>query len=217
MYAAAVLILACVCWSASAHHDHQDHRHLCASPNMTGFLSVLGNRGEVRAAGQYTYDSQNKKLRFQTNSSIPWNVSMDLDLLVFFDQGILYKMDSKNQSCEKKSLQSTKQPFALPSDSTFMSTMTSGSLALQGEGLKFQIWSTPTPNLKGNAMMCLTMGCLPVSTIYVTESSMFMFSNMNVELDIKDPDLLAVPSFCQGLPLEEAPEGTAYSFFDEII
>ncbi|XP_057676964.1 ependymin [Corythoichthys intestinalis] len=209
----AFLIFALMCWTAHADHHH----HLCRSSNMTGFLSVMGNMAEIKAAGQFTYDSQNKRLRFQTNTSIPWNVTTDQDLLVFFDEGIIYKIDSKNQSCEKKLLQSTKHPFDLPADATYMSTMISGSVALEGEGMKFQIWSTPTPNLKGNAMMCLTMRCLPVSTIYVTESSMFMFSNMNVELDVKDPDLLTVPSFCQGLPAEEAPEGTAYSFFDEII
>lgn len=42
-------------------------------------------------------------------------------------------------------------------------------------------------------------------------------SNMNIELDIKDPDVLVVPPFCQGLRVEETPEGTAYGFFDEFL
>ncbi|XP_061607728.1 ependymin isoform X1 [Phyllopteryx taeniolatus] len=186
-------------------------------PTQTTISLVMGQRAETRAAGPFTYDSTNKKLRLQSNSSQPWNVTLDLDLLVFFEEGILYKIDSKNQSCEKKSLQCTKNPFALPSDATFMSTMTSGSVSIEGEGLKFQIWTTPTPGFKGQNIMCLTMGCLPLSTIYVTESSVFIFSNMNVELEIKDPDLLVVPSFCQGLPAEETPEGTVYGFYDEFL
>uniref|UniRef100_A0A3Q2YNG8 Ependymin-1-like n=1 Tax=Hippocampus comes TaxID=109280 RepID=A0A3Q2YNG8_HIPCM len=115
---------------------------LHCSPNMTGSLSVMGGRAETKAVGLFTYDSMNKKLRFQSNSSLPLNVTLDLDLLVFFEEGILYKIDSKNQSCEKKALQSRKHPFALPSDATFMTTMTSGSAFIEGEGLKFQIWTT---------------------------------------------------------------------------
>ncbi|XP_051902977.1 ependymin-1-like [Hippocampus zosterae] len=210
----AVLLFAFVCWTASAHADHHQP---CRSPNMTGSLSVMGGRAETKAVGLFTYDSMNKKLRFQSNSSLPLNVTLDLDLLVFFEEGILYKIDSKNQSCEKKALQSRKHPFALPSDATFMTTMTSGSAFIEGEGLKFQIWTTPTPGFKGQSIMCTTMGCLPLSTIFVTDSSMFFFSNMNIELDIKDPDVLVVPSFCQGLRVEDTPDGTEYGFFDEFL
>lgn len=42
-------------------------------------------------------------------------------------------------------------------------------------------------------------------------------SNMDVELEIKDPDLLVVPSFCVGQPLEETPEGTVNSFANEFM
>uniref|UniRef100_A0A3Q2YN51 Ependymin-1-like n=1 Tax=Hippocampus comes TaxID=109280 RepID=A0A3Q2YN51_HIPCM len=148
----AVLLFAFVCWTASAHADHHQP---CRSPNMTGSLSVvsqMGGRAETKAVGLFTYDSMNKKLRFQSNSSLPLNVTLDLDLLVFFEEGILYKIDSKNQSCEKKALQSRKHPFALPSDATFMTTMTSGSAFIEGEGLKFQIWTTPTPGFKGRGL-----------------------------------------------------------------
>uniref|UniRef100_A0A3Q2XKC9 Ependymin-1-like n=1 Tax=Hippocampus comes TaxID=109280 RepID=A0A3Q2XKC9_HIPCM len=137
----AVLLFAFVCWTASAHADHHQ-------PCRKNF-SQMGGRAETKAVGLFTYDSMNKKLRFQSNSSLPLNVTLDLDLLVFFEEGILYKIDSKNQSCEKKALQSRKHPFALPSDATFMTTMTSGSAFIEGEGLKFQIWTTPTPGFKG--------------------------------------------------------------------
>lgn len=42
-------------------------------------------------------------------------------------------------------------------------------------------------------------------------------SNFDLELEIKDPDLLAVPSFCLGLPVEETPEGTVNSFLNEFM
>lgn len=40
---------------------------------------------------------------------------------------------------------------------------------------------------------------------------------MEIENEIKDPDLLAVPSICLGQPLEETPEGTVNSFLSEFI
>lgn len=45
----------------------------------------------------------------------------------------------------------------------------------------------------------------------------FPHSNMDVELEIKDPDLLVVPSFCVGQPVEETPEGTVNSFANEFM
>ena len=102
--------------------------------------------------------------------------------------------------------------------------------------------------------MSVTMGCLPVSTFYFSESTSFLirlvkmleaintpgvflqlimvrvrmnvhnvisvslsYSNTDVELEIKDPDLLVVPSFCLGVPLEETPEGTVNSFLNEFM
>ncbi|XP_037124970.1 ependymin-1-like [Syngnathus acus] len=212
MYAT-VLLFVFMCWTASAHADQPQP---CRSPNMTGLLSLKGTLGEVRALGVFTYDSMHKKLRFQSNSSLSMDVTLDLDLLVFFEEGILYKI-GKNQSCEKKSLQSKNHPFAIPNDATYISTMTSGSIFIEGEGLKFQIWTIPTPGYKGQSFMCATMGCLPLSTMFARESSGFVYSNLNVELDIKDPDLLVVPPFCQGLHVEETPEGTVYDFYEEFL
>lgn len=38
-------------------------------------------------------------------------------------------------------------------------------------------------------------------------------SNFDIETEIKDPDLLLVPSFCQGMPVE----GPISSFFNEFM
>lgn len=45
----------------------------------------------------------------------------------------------------------------------------------------------------------------------------FSHSNMDIELEIKDPDLLVVPSFCVGQALVETPEGTINSFLNEFM
>lgn len=43
------------------------------------------------------------------------------------------------------------------------------------------------------------------------------YSTMEIENEIKDPDLLAVPHFCVGQPVEETPEGTVNSFLNEFV
>ncbi|KAM3601014.1 uncharacterized protein V6R79_006124 [Siganus canaliculatus] len=213
MYAALTLfVFMCLTVTAQA-----DHHHPCHSPNMTGFMSVMDLKGEVKAYGAFTYDSLGKKLRFRSNESHPTNTSLGLDVLMFFDEGIFYEIDSKNQSCEKKTLHCALHPLDIPDDAKFHWTATTGSASIEGEGLKINIWSGPLSGSKGYYSMSVTMGCIPINSIYFFGSTTLMFSNLEVELEIKDPDLLVVPSFCQGQPLEETPEGTVNSFINEFL
>ncbi|XP_056253347.1 ependymin [Seriola aureovittata] len=213
MYAAVTLFVF-MCLTATTHAEHHQP---CHSPNMTGFMTVISQKAGVKAFGAFTYDSMGKKLRFRSNESHPINTSVGLDLLMFFEEGIFYEIDSKNQSCEKKALQCTMHPLDVPDDATFVSTLNSGSSSIEGEGLKINVWSGSMPDSKGYYSMSVTMGCLPVSTLYFSESTPFLFSNTDIELEIKDPDLLVVPSFCLGQPLEETPEGTVNSFLNEFM
>lgn len=136
---------------------------------------------------------------------------------MYFDEGVFYEIDAKNQSCEKKTLQSTDHPFDIPDDAKFCTTATSGSASIEGEGLKVNMWSGSMHNVKGTFSMYVTMGCLPVATFYSVESTSFLFSTMEVENEIKEPDLLMVPAFCEHQPLEETSEGTVNSFFNEFV
>ncbi|KAM9348313.1 ependymin [Symphorus nematophorus] len=213
MYAAVTLFVF-MCLTATTHADHHQP---CHTPNMTGILSVVNLKGELTAYGAFTYDSTAKKLRFRSNESHPTNTSLGLDLLMFFDEGIFYEIDSKNQSCEKKALQCTLHPLDIPDDATLHSTVTAGSPSIEGEGLKINVWGGSTADAKARYSMSVTMGCLPVCTLYFLESNSFIFSSIDVELEIKDPDLLVVPSFCVGQPLEETPEGTVNSFLNEFM
>lgn len=96
----------------------------------------------------------------------------------------------------------------------------------------------------------VTMGCLPISSFYFTESGSFLFrlvslmyirlmfhlvvlkakityscaifaclsrSVLEIENEIKDPDLLVVPPICLGQPLEETPAGIVNSFLNEFM
>ncbi|XP_051255754.1 ependymin [Dicentrarchus labrax] len=213
MYAAVTLFVF-MCLTATTHADHHQP---CHSPNMTGFMSVTNLKGEVKAYGAFTYDSMGKKLRFRSNESYPTNTSVGLELLMFFDEGIFYEIDSKNQSCEKKTLHCTLHPLDIPDDATFNVMVNSGSPTIEGEGLKVNVWTGSMADSKGHYSMFVTMGCLPVTTVYFCESTSFIFSTMDVELEIKDPDLLVVPSYCLGLPVEETPEGTVNSFLNEFM
>lgn len=174
-------------------------------------------KGEVRACGAFTYDSMGKKLRFRSNESQPTNTSIGLDVLMFFEEGIFYEIDTKNQSCEKKALQCSMHPLDIPDDAKFHSAANIGNPSIEGEGLKVNMWTGGVPGTKGYYFMSVTMGCLPLSTLYFLESTTFLFSAMEVENEIKDPDLLVVPPFCHGQPLEETPEGTVHSFYNEFM
>ncbi|KAM6907403.1 ependymin [Xenentodon cancila] len=211
---AAVVLFILVCLTDTT---HADHHHPCHSPNMTGVMSVMSMKGEIKADGTFTYDSMGKKLRFRSNESHPTNTSLGLDLLMFFEQGFFYEIDSKNQTCEKKKLDVALNPLDIPDDAKFYITVTSGSRSIEGEGLKVNIWTGSIPDIKGYYIMSVTMGCLPLSMFYFSESTPLLFNNMEVDLEIKDPDLLQVPSFCLGQPLEESPEGTVNSFMHEFM
>uniref|UniRef100_A0A3Q3X7M6 Ependymin n=1 Tax=Mola mola TaxID=94237 RepID=A0A3Q3X7M6_MOLML len=212
MYAAVTLFVF-MCLAAAT---HADHHHPCRKNLLRIIMSL---KGDVKAYGAFTYDSLGKKLRFRSNESHPTNTSLGLDLLLFFDEGIFYEIDSKNQSCEKKRLHCTVHPLDIPDDAKFYRTINSGRASINGEGLKVNIWTGPMPGSKGYYSMSVTMGCLPITTFYFTETTTVLVSyvNIDVELEIKDPDLLAVPSFCLGLPVEETPEGTVNSFLNEFM
>ncbi|KAL6098950.1 uncharacterized protein ACO6RY_17971 [Pungitius sinensis] len=213
MYAAVTLFVF-MCLTATT---NADPHHPCHAPNMTGFMNVMSLKGDTKACGAFTYDSMGKKLRFRSNESHPANTSVGLDLLMFFNEGIFYEIDSRNQSCEKKSLQCTQHPLDIPDDATFKGVKNTGSPSIKGEGLKTHEWAGSMPDMKGCYSMSVTMGCLPVCTMYFHDTYSFMVSITEVEIQIKDPDLLLVPSYCVGQPLEDTPEGTVNSFLNEFM
>lgn len=213
MFATAVLFVF-LCLTATT---NAAHHHPCHSPNMTAHLSVINHKGEVKAAGVFTYDSMSNKLRFISNESYPMNTSIGVDLLVFFDEGIFYEIDNKNHSCAKKKLHCSLSPFDVPDDATLSATTHIGSASVKGEGLKVKYWTGSIPGEKDSYTMTTTMNCLPITTLYYSESACLMFSVIDVHTEIKDPELLVVPPHCAGQPLEETPEGTVNSFLHEFM
>uniref|UniRef100_A0A673AUB4 Uncharacterized protein n=1 Tax=Sphaeramia orbicularis TaxID=375764 RepID=A0A673AUB4_9TELE len=123
-----------------------------------------------------------------SNESLPTNHSL----------GDIYEIDT--------------HPLDIPDDAKYYGTVTAGSRTIEGEGIKIKYgWE------QFHYSMSVTMGCLPMTTFYFTEPTSFLFSLVEVEHEIKDPDLLVVPSFCENQPLEETPEGTVNSFLNEFV
>uniref|UniRef100_A0A672JKH9 Ependymin-like 1 n=1 Tax=Salarias fasciatus TaxID=181472 RepID=A0A672JKH9_SALFA len=206
----AVTLFVLMCLTATTRADH--HHHPCRKNFLPHFFSVLGF-GETRAYGTFTYESTAKKLRFRSNESHPTNTSIGLDVLMFFEEGVFYEIDSKNQSCEKKALQCSMHPMDIPDDAKFYGALNVGNPSIEGEGLKVSVWIGGLLGKTGSYSTSVTVGCVPLSTMYFIDSS----TALDIDNEIKDPDLLLVPSICQGLPLEETPEGTVHSFYHEFI
>uniref|UniRef100_A0A673AUI8 Uncharacterized protein n=1 Tax=Sphaeramia orbicularis TaxID=375764 RepID=A0A673AUI8_9TELE len=73
-------------------------------------FSSMSLKGEIKAYGAITYDSTANKL-------------LGSDQM----KGIFYEIDSKNQSCVKKSLQSTAHPLDIPDDNTYYTVVLSAA------------------------------------------------------------------------------------------
>ncbi|CAL8268482.1 unnamed protein product [Merluccius merluccius] len=184
---------------------------------------VLEDEMEMRTnammTAEFVYDPLAKKLRMRSTQlpGLPLpgfplsNSSRTLDLLMLFDEGFFYEIDSKNQSCEKKVLHSAASSMDISPDATFASKITLGSETEAAEGLTLNVWMGSVPEIKGTYVTSVTMGSMPVSTAYFSSTSIISVSHLQVETEIKDPEKLAVPSFCEG---EVVEDGAVHSFFN---
>lgn len=78
---------------------------------------------------------------------------LDIWIRLYILQGVFYEIDSKNQSCEKKTLHCTQHPLDIPDDATFMRTVNTGSPSIEGEGLKVSVWKGAMADMKGERNM----------------------------------------------------------------
>ncbi|CAL8281426.1 unnamed protein product [Arctogadus glacialis] len=196
------------------HHHHQ----ACHSPNMTGTVAMSDLRNGAKVVAKFVYDPLARKLRMKTGpcpwpGSVTTNSSRSLDLLLLFDQGVFYEIDSKNQSCEKKALHSAVSSMEVPADARFSVKTTLGSETVAGEGLTLSMWKGTVPKTQGTYCTAVTEGCMPVSTTYTSNSSIIIVSHIQVETEIKDPEKLCVPSFCEGEEVD-THDGSTHTFFN---
>ncbi|KAL0994281.1 hypothetical protein UPYG_G00120180 [Umbra pygmaea] len=197
-----------LCLGAQADSHHRPH-NCCHSPNMTGVLTVMALTGaEIKATGHYSYDSLERKFRF-TESEMHLNKSEHLeDYLMFFDEGVYYDIDMKNQTCKKLSLHSHAHALEIPTGARHQVELFLGSDTIQEENIKVNIWMGNLPEIKGQYSVSTTVReCLPLSTYYSSDSITLLFSNSEVVTEVKDPEWLSPPAFCDGVELEDTPEG----------
>ncbi|XP_030637118.1 ependymin-like [Chanos chanos] len=194
-------------------------RQPCQSPHMThGTLSVTSFGGETAAFGDFSYDSQGKKLRFVENEEYTNKTSHDdMDVLMLFEEGVFYEIDSKNQSCKKMVLHSRKHPMELPPDANHLAEMYLGSDSVSDQGVRLRIWLGKFPELNANYSITTTScGCLTLSTAYNGEKKHLLFSFLNVETEVKDPHVFVPPSYCDGVALEDSGDekNSFFSLFE---
>uniref|UniRef100_A0AAR2J0N9 Ependymin n=1 Tax=Pygocentrus nattereri TaxID=42514 RepID=A0AAR2J0N9_PYGNA len=128
-------------------------------------------------------------------------------------QGVLYEIDSKNESCKKQTLKYRRHPMELPSDAHYESEAYLGSPSKSEQGLRVRTWNGKLPDLHANyTMLTTSCGCLTVSYCYHSEKTDLYFSFMNVETEVDDAHVFAPPAYCDGVALEDTPDD--HSFFD---
>uniref|UniRef100_A0AAY5K3M7 Ependymin n=1 Tax=Esox lucius TaxID=8010 RepID=A0AAY5K3M7_ESOLU len=131
-------------------------------------------------------------------------------------QGVFYDIDLKNQSCRKMSLQSHAHALELPAGAVHQVELFLGSDTVQEENIKVNIWMGSVPETKGQYSVSTTVGdCLPLSTFYSTDSITLLFSNSQVVTEVKEPEVFSLPSFCEGLELEDT-HNDFFSIFNTV-
>ncbi|KAI5088000.1 hypothetical protein C0J45_22489 [Silurus meridionalis] len=115
--------------------------HPCRSPPLLeGHLSVTTQNGGYFAYGKYAYDAILQRIRFgelvhHENQTLVKNV------LLLYREHVMYLIDYKNKTCEKRQLTSQFHPMKIPRNATLLGQVVLGSLSAPGEGLLVNSWT----------------------------------------------------------------------------
>ncbi|KTG37491.1 hypothetical protein cypCar_00000476 [Cyprinus carpio] len=203
------VVFSCLCAVAWASSNRQP----CHSPPLTsGTMKVVSTGGHDLASGEFSYDSKANKFRFVEDTAHA-NKTSHMDVLVHFEEGVLYEIDSKNESCKKETLQFRKHLMEIPPDATHESEIYMGSPSITEQGLRVRVWNGKLPELHAHYSLSTTScGCLPVSGSYYGDKKDLLFSFFGVETEVDDPQVFVPPAYCEAVAFEEAPDD--HSFFD---
>uniref|UniRef100_A0A8C7YDH4 Ependymin n=1 Tax=Oryzias sinensis TaxID=183150 RepID=A0A8C7YDH4_9TELE len=161
---------------------------------------------ELAAFAKYSYDGLGKRIRLTEIGSYA-NATFQLDVLLLFKQGFMYKINNKDRTCFKKHLMEDFHPLAIPNDASLVGQAVLGSTSVQGEGLLVNTWTA-------KYLSTVTeFGCFPVNTLVSTDSKAWVLvSFYNNIMGIPDPQVFTPPTFCKGVQLEEEEEEDKHSF-----
>uniref|UniRef100_A0A3P9M843 Ependymin-like 1 n=1 Tax=Oryzias latipes TaxID=8090 RepID=A0A3P9M843_ORYLA len=188
----------------------------CSSPPLlSGGVSISTQAQELAAFAKYSYDGLGKRIRLTEIGSYA-NTTFQLDVLLLFKQGFMYKINNKDRTCFKKHLMEDFHPLAIPNDASLVGQAVLGSTSVQGEGLLVNTWTGQMQLRKRNAKYLSTVtefGCFPVNTLVSTDSKAWVLvSFYNNIMGIPDPQVFTPPTFCKGVQLEEDEEEEKHSF-----
>ncbi|KAK2913205.1 hypothetical protein QQF64_031142 [Cirrhinus molitorella] len=179
--------------------------HRCRTPPLlSGSLSVSAREGQDWAFAKYRYDAFGQRIRL-------WEIgqfqsrSFHADMLFLFQEGVVYTINYKNQTCQKNPLHTAFHPSEIPHNASLLSQVILGGSSAPGEGLLVNTWTGDVPETGGKYLATVTeFGCLPVSTLYYTaESGWIVTTYFNAVKGVEDPEQFFPPHFCTDVETED--------------
>ncbi|XP_054914555.1 ependymin-like [Poeciliopsis prolifica] len=188
----------------------------CTSPPlMSGGLSVSTQSEKLAAFAKYAYDGLGRRIRLSDFGSFD-NKTFHLDVLLLYKQGVMYKINNRDQTCLKRRLSTDFIPLAVPKDASLVGQVVLGSSSVPGEEILVNTWTGTLLTKKGSATYVSTVtefGCIPVSTLLSTDKRGWVaVSFFNNVVGLVDPQDLSPPLFCSTAQLEEEDRDTHTSF-----
>ncbi|XP_056306442.1 ependymin-like [Danio aesculapii] len=170
----------------------------CEAPaQYVGSMSLSAADGIITSAATYSYDAQRQQIRFRNHMNI-LNETILTDLLIHFQQGVLYEIDYSRLSCQKKALESTFHPTRVPADAVFIGQVILGTSSVPGLGLLSNSWVGEIAEIQAQYMLTFAeFTCLPISASVFTPSTGWMaISFYNHLLGVHNPQDFTPPFFC---------------------
>nr|WAJ59520.1 epdl2 protein [Gymnarchus niloticus] len=189
--------------------------HPCKSPPlMVGRLSYVNPKGETVVYERFSYDALARRIRIRAAVTVG-NQTIFEDLLLLYQEGVMYEISYRNETCKKIALKTPFQPIEIPSNAHLMGEVILGSSSAPGMGLLVNVWDGTVPELKANYQLAFTeFGCLPVSYVYHTkETGMEFASFYDFVLGIEDPNEFIPPPFCNKAELRQTGGEKVHDFF----
>uniref|UniRef100_A0A672LMG8 Ependymin-like n=1 Tax=Sinocyclocheilus grahami TaxID=75366 RepID=A0A672LMG8_SINGR len=163
----------------------------------------------------YSYDAHAQQIRFRNYMTV-FNESISMDLLLLFQQGVMYEIDYSQLSCQKKVLESSFHPTRVPADAVFMGQVILGTMSVPGLGLLTNSWVGEIPEIQAQYMLTFTeFTCLPVKITLPQHSltslcCLWSRSFYNHLLGVQNPQDFVPPFFCPTAAPEEHLPKTSF-------
>lgn len=168
------------------------------------------------AYARYSYDALGKRIRLSECGTYK-NKTFHFDVLLLYEQAVMYKINYRNQTCCKKPLSVEFHPLAIPKNASLMGQTVTGSSSGPGQGLLVNNWWGELQTKRGPAKYISTVtefGCIPVSTLFHTNKNGWVVTGFfNNVVGLTDPQRLIPPHFCDGAQLEKEDGEDPATFF----